>query len=1131
MRKMLLLLSGICWTAALMAQSYNITFRLNMNEVTSSFTTPEVNGTFNGWCGSCNPMTDTNGDGIWKTTISLPAGTYEYKYSHDNWAGQETLVPGSSCTITTGSFTNRKITVSADATLDIACWGACLDCGVAPPIRDITFQVDMNTVTSPFTTPEVNGTFNNWCGGCAPMSDTDGDNIWELTIQLEDGSYEYKFAYDSWAGSEDLSTAGSCTVVNGGFANRSLNVTADATLAPVCWGSCNVCSTGGGTQMTLPVSFDEADVAYGLVGFGGAEASTIVEDPTLPGNMVAKVIKSATAETWAGTTVTSPDNSGFSSAIPFTTTETFMSVRVWSPNAGIPIRLKVEDHADVTHTVETEVVSTVAGAWETLVFNFANEAPGTAELNLNYTFDKASIFFNFGTSGSAAGEKIYYFDDMAFGGGTAGENHNVTFSINMNEVTAPFTTPEVNGTFNAWCGGCNPLTDVNGDGIWETTIEIPSGVHEYKFAYDSWAGQENLIPGSSCTVTANGFTNRSLNVTQDAVLGTVCWESCLDCGQAPPDRLITFKVDMNDVTETYTTPEVNGTFNNWCGGCAPMSDTNGDNIWELTIPLQDGIYEYKFAYDSWAGSETMMAGAPCTVDNGGFINRSLQVTADAVLPAVCWGSCEACGALAQMTLPVTFDEIGIAYGLVGFGGAELSTVEADPTQTGNMVAKVVKSNTAETWAGTTVTAEGNLGFATPIPFSTTSTKMNVRVWSPDAGIPVRLKVEDHGDVTHTVETEAITTTSGAWQVLEFDFANEAPGTAELNLAYTFDKASIFFNFGTTGSTAGEKTYYFDDMKFGPAVSVVPVNVTFRVDMQNVAEPYTTPEVNGTFNNWCGGCAPMSDTNGDDIWELVIALEPGTYEYKFAYDTWAGQETLVPGSSCTITTGAFTNRILTVTAEEILPVVCWGSCTDCGTSSGPYNIVFSVDMSTVTATYTTPEVNGTFNNWCGGCAPMTDTNGDDIWELTIPLNAGTYEYKFAYDAWAGSEDLTPGSPCTITLDAFTNRLLTVSANATLDEVCWGSCEACVVGVEDVLTSNVIDIFPNPAADHITINLNQSIKLPATLSVINSLGQIVSSQPMLNAAKNEVNIGHLADGVYFIRVYADDALFTSPVVIRK
>ena len=41
-----------------------------------------------------------------------------------------------------------------------------------------------------------------------------------------------------------------------------------------------------GTQMNLPVTFDDATVNYGLVGFGGAEVSTIVADPTLPSNTV-----------------------------------------------------------------------------------------------------------------------------------------------------------------------------------------------------------------------------------------------------------------------------------------------------------------------------------------------------------------------------------------------------------------------------------------------------------------------------------------------------------------------------------------------------------------------------------------------------------------------------------------------------------------------------------------------------------------------------------------------------------------------------------------------------------------------------------------------------------------------------
>jgi hypothetical protein len=62
-----------------------------------------------------------------------------------------------------------------------------------------------------------------------------------------------------------------------------------------------------------------------------------------------------------------------------------------------------------------------------------------------------------------------------------------------------------------------------------------------------------------------------------------------------------------------------------------------------------------------------------------------------------------------------------------------------------------------------------------------------------------LKVEDHNDNTHTVETEATVTTASGWQTLEFT-ANLA-GTAALNLAFVYDKASIFFNFGVTGATA------------------------------------------------------------------------------------------------------------------------------------------------------------------------------------------------------------------------------------------------------------------------------------------------------------------------------------------
>ena len=163
----------------------------------------------------------------------------------------------------------------------------------------------------------------------------------------------------------------------------------------------------------LPVDFDDPNIDYKLADFGG-NVSEIVTDPTNPENRVVRTIKTSGAELWAGTTVGDPD--GFSSRIPLTVDNTTMSVRVWSPDANIPVRLKIEAFNDPTISVETETKTTVAGEWETLVFDFRNQATGTAELNLDYSYNKASIFFNFGTTGAQAGEKTYYWDDMAFGG-------------------------------------------------------------------------------------------------------------------------------------------------------------------------------------------------------------------------------------------------------------------------------------------------------------------------------------------------------------------------------------------------------------------------------------------------------------------------------------------------------------------------------------------------------------------------------------------------------------------------------------------------------------------------------------------------------------------------------------------
>ena len=156
----------------------------------------------------------------------------------------------------------------------------------------------------------------------------------------------------------------------------------------------------------MPVTFDDAQVDYTTSDFGGNQSS-LSADPAISGNKVMKVIKTAGAETWAGTTLGT--SLGFASRIPITAGTSRISVRVYSPAAGLVLRMKIEDHADNTHSVETNANTTVANQWETVVFDFKNQAPGTAALNMAFTFDKASVFFDFGKNGSG---KTFYFDDV-----------------------------------------------------------------------------------------------------------------------------------------------------------------------------------------------------------------------------------------------------------------------------------------------------------------------------------------------------------------------------------------------------------------------------------------------------------------------------------------------------------------------------------------------------------------------------------------------------------------------------------------------------------------------------------------------------------------------------------------------
>ena len=392
-------------------------------------------------------------------------------------------------------------------------------------------------------------------------------------------------------------------------------------------------------QIDLPITWDDtANVDYTLTDFSGT-TSSLVSDPLNTSNLVIKTDKSPGGQPWQGTTLST--SNGLANPVPFAQGATTISAVVYSPDSGIVVRLKAEDKSNNAITVETEVYTTKANAWDTLIFDFANHVPTTAAINFANTYDMVTIFYDFNNNPSTT--KTYYVDDIYFGGTPPVVTHNVTFQVDMKYVLQAYTTPELNGTFNNWCGNCNQMSDSNNDSIWDITIQLPVGSYEYKFAADNWGIDEQLTQGASCTVTNGGFTNRTLTITGDTVLPVVCWESCVACSAAPPSVYnVTFQVDMQNVLVPFTTPELNGTFNSWCGNCNAMTDANNDNIWEVTVQIPADTVEYKFAADNWAIQEILAQGLSCTVTNGGFTNRVVAITGDTTLPVVCWETCQAC---------------------------------------------------------------------------------------------------------------------------------------------------------------------------------------------------------------------------------------------------------------------------------------------------------------------------------------------------------------------------------------------------------------------------------------------------------------------------------------------------------
>jgi hypothetical protein len=494
------------------------------------------------------------------------------------------------------------------------------------------------------------------------------------------------------------------------------------------------------TQIDLPVTFEDPNTNYTMSDFGG-DVSTLVVDPVDNNNHVMKVVKTAGAQVWAGTTIGTA--LGFAHPIPLTNANKKMIVRVYSPAVGLDIKLKVDNHNNPNAglSVETDVLTTVANQWETLTFDFGQPAAGTPAFNPSNTYDLASIFFDFGNAGTGS---IFYFDDVKMAPASLAQ---ISLPVTFESTNVDYTVTDFGG--NSSVLTVDPLNPSNhvmkstktvGAQVWAgTTIGTPSG-----FAQP--------IPLTSAA------TKMSVKVFSPAA-----------------------GIDVKLKLDNHANPN---------NGLSVETDvlTTVANQWETLI--------FDF---SQPASGTPAFNPSNTYDLASIFFDFGNAGTGAVFY---WDEVHF---LSQMNLPVNFNNPDMDPTVTDFGN-NTSTLAPDPANTGLQVMKTVKPNGAKTWAGTTMGTP--VGFASPIPLTASRTKMTVQVYSPAAGIPVLLKVEDHNNGNNYVQVLVNTTVANQWETLTFDFSQPQAGTPAWSAANTYDKCSIFFDFNNPGSG---KIFYWNNV--------------------------------------------------------------------------------------------------------------------------------------------------------------------------------------------------------------------------------------------------------------------------------------------------------------------------------
>lgn len=413
---------------------------------------------------------------------------------------------------------------------------------------------------------------------------------------------------------------------------------------------------------------------------------------------VSKHIKPAVSEVWSGF---------FSNPNPTTPVDLIannkISINVHMDHIG-SVSLKLEGSTDGGADWITTVPNTKINEWETLVFDASVPSlEGSMMPAAGHTYARIVLFFDFGTPGNGT-DLVSYFDDIKtlpsalvvtpildfetaatgtafqyFGSNLDGtlttiiDNPNPT-GINTSGKVTRYVEPAVAEVWAGAFSNPNPTTlvdfgsggqvciKVHMDHIGNLALKLegstsgrPDWIQRVENTkVNEW--EELCFDGSLPSLEgvlepATGAYARIVLFFDFGTPGTgtdvISYfdDIVVKSSGAPAIRTVNFKVDMNNYAPNFDKVYISGSFNNWSGDANPLTDANFDGIWEGSIAVTNGAYEYKVTLDNWNAQEAFIGTEECTKKDpsGQFVNRLLLVSGNTDLPRFCFNSCYACG--------------------------------------------------------------------------------------------------------------------------------------------------------------------------------------------------------------------------------------------------------------------------------------------------------------------------------------------------------------------------------------------------------------------------------------------------------------------------------------------------------